>query len=94
MFPAMARRGRPAKRPLVTIGSSVSARIIANTLEQGNEQRVVTPKSTLIQPTSIGSSTAAKKLNLSGESQLKGNPGTSSGVQSLNLRSNSHQKEI
>ncbi|XP_009770244.1 uncharacterized protein [Nicotiana sylvestris] len=37
--------------------------------------------------------TATKKLNLSGELQLKGNPGTSAGVQSLNLGSDSHQQK-
>ncbi|OIT25390.1 hypothetical protein A4A49_28088 [Nicotiana attenuata] len=43
--PAMAKkRGRPFKNPpLVTIGSSVSATVIADTIECGNTQQISTP---------------------------------------------------
>lgn len=37
------KRGRPAKQPLVIVGSSVSASVIAETIERGSSQQVVTP---------------------------------------------------
>jgi len=67
----MARgRGQPKKQAIVTVGSSVSARVIAKTLENGSEQRVITPLATQFPPLSplISASkttTRAKKLNLS-----------------------------
>lgn len=69
----MARnRGRPRKIPLLTVGSSVSARVVAETLEKGDEQRVFTPPFMPVDPLPLhlgsaqySSSGVQKRLNLS-----------------------------
>ncbi|OIT04202.1 hypothetical protein A4A49_64329 [Nicotiana attenuata] len=83
-------RGRPKKQALVIVGSSVSARVIAETLENGSEQRVITPLATQFPPLSplISTSklsTGARKLNISEPLQLQ-LPGITEEQQSAQLK--------
>ncbi|KAJ8532934.1 hypothetical protein K7X08_015823 [Anisodus acutangulus] len=79
---AMAKRGRPRKDKqqttiVATVGSAISARIIAQTLEQSNSQKVITPPAMQIRPIELnlsgtkGSSSKATKALQLGESSAQ-----------------------
>ncbi|MCD7460399.1 hypothetical protein HAX54_043494 [Datura stramonium] len=71
------KRGRPQKIPLLTTWSSVSARIIAETLERGDAQGLLSlrfpsrPFPMNLGSTLCSSSGLSKRLNLSTDMQLK-----------------------
>jgi len=73
----MARgRGKPKKQAIITVGSSVSARVIAEILENGSEQRVITSLATQFSHLSLLISaskmtTGARNLNISEPLQLQ-----------------------
>ncbi|XP_009758696.1 uncharacterized protein [Nicotiana sylvestris] len=70
------KRGRPFKNsPLVTVGSAVSATVIADTIECGNTQQIVTPTGPPFTTRSIevgnASSHTEEKVSLTGTPSVK-----------------------